>query len=158
MLSFKPAFAFSFFTFIKKLFNSSPLFCGLGDIICVSEVIAVSSGILIPACALSNPAFHMMYSAYKLNKQGDNIQTIHSFPSLEPVCCSMPSSDCCFLTCIKVSQEAGQVVWSSHLFQNFPQYVVIHTVKGFSRVSEAEVDVFLEFFFLFSLIQWMLAI
>ena len=48
------------------------------------------------------------------------------------------------LTCIQVSQEAGQVVWYSHLSQNFPQFIVIHTVKGFGIVSEAEVDVFLE--------------
>ena len=52
---------------------------------------------------------------------------------------------CCSLICIKVSQEPGQVVWYSHLFKNFPQFVVIHTVKGFSVVNEAEVDVFLEF-------------
>ena len=69
---------------------------------------------------------------------------MHSFPDLEPVCCSMSSSNCCFLTCIQISQEAGQVVWYSHLFQNFPQFVVMHTVKGFSVVNEAEVDVFLE--------------
>ena len=43
----------------------------------------------------------------------------------------MSSSNCCFLTCIQISQEAGQVVWYSHLFQNFPQFVVVHTVKGF---------------------------
>ena len=54
------------------------------------------------------------------------------------------SSNCCFLTCIQISQEAGQVVWYSHLFQNFPQFVVIHTVKGFSIVNKAEIDVFLE--------------
>ena len=57
----------------------------------------------------------------------------------------MSGSNCCFLTCIQVSQEAGKVVWYSHLFKNFPQFVVIHTVKGFSVVSESEVDVFLEF-------------
>ena len=57
----------------------------------------------------------------------------------------MSGSNCCFLTCIQVSQEAGKVVWYSHLFQNFPQFVMIHTVKGFSLVNEAEVDVFLEF-------------
>ena len=55
----------------------------------------------------------------------------------------MSSSNCCFLTCIKVSQEAGQVVWYSHLFQNFPQFIVIHTVKGFGIVNKAETDVFL---------------
>ena len=56
----------------------------------------------------------------------------------------MSSSNCCFLTCIQISQEAGQVVWYSHLFQNFPQFVVIHTVKGFAVVNKAKVDVFLE--------------
>ena len=56
----------------------------------------------------------------------------------------MSSSNCCFLTCIQVSQEAGQVVWYSHLFQNCPQFIVIHTVKGFDIVNKAEIDVFLE--------------
>ena len=66
-------------------------------------------------------AFSMMYSTYKLNKEGDNIHTAlpYSFPDLEPVCCSISSSNCCFLTCIQISQEAGQVFWYSHLFQNF---------------------------------------
>ena len=50
-----------------------------------------------------------------------------------------------FLTCIQISQEADKVVWYSHLFKNFPRFVVIHTVKGFSIVNKAEVDVFLEF-------------
>ena len=70
---------------------------------------------------------------------------MYSFPNLEPVCCSMSSSNCCFLACVQISQKAGKVVWYSHLFKNFPQFVVIHTVKGFSRVSEAVVDVLLEF-------------
>ena len=70
---------------------------------------------------------------------------MYSFPSLELVHCSMSGSNCYFLTCIQVSQEAGQVVWNSHLFKNFPQFVVIHTVKGFRTVNEAEADVFLEF-------------
>ena len=56
----------------------------------------------------------------------------------------MSSSNCCFLTCIQISQEAGQVVWYSHLFQNFPQFIVIYTVKGFGTVNKAEIDVFLE--------------
>ena len=54
---------------------------------------------------------------------------MYPFPNLEQVYCSMSSSNCCFLTCIQISQEAGRVVWYSHLFQNFPQFVVIHTVK-----------------------------
>ena len=56
----------------------------------------------------------------------------------------MFSSNCCFLTCIQVSQGAGQVVWYFHLFQNFPQFIVIHTVEGFGIVNKAEIDVFLE--------------
>src|SRR5574340_928206 len=56
----------------------------------------------------------------------------------------MSTSNCCFLTCIQVSQEADQVVWYFHLFQNFPQFIVIHTVKGFGIVNKAEIDVFLE--------------
>ena len=56
----------------------------------------------------------------------------------------MSSSNCCFLTCIQVSQETGQVVWYSHLFQNCPQFIVIHAVKGFGIVNKAEIDAFLE--------------
>ena len=67
-----------------------------------------------------------------------------SFPNLEPICCSMSSSNCCFLTYIQISQEACKIVWYSHLFKNFPQFVVIHTMKGFGVVSEVEVDGFLE--------------
>ena len=74
--------------------------------------------------------------------------TIHSLDvlisQLEPVCCSVSGSNYCFLTCKQVSQEAGKVVWYSHLLKNFPQFVVIHIVKGFSVVNEAKVDVLLE--------------
>ena len=70
---------------------------------------------------------------------------MYYFPSLEPVCCSMSSSNCCFLTCIRISQKTGQVVWYSHLFQNFLQFVVIHRVKSFGIVNEAEVDIFMKF-------------
>ena len=92
----------------------------------------------------------MIYSAYKLNKHCDNIQP-YSFPDLEPVCCSIPSSNCCFLTCIQISLESGQVVWYPHLFKNFPQFTVIHTVKGFGIVNKPEVDVFSGTLLLF---QW----
>ena len=74
---------------------------------------------------------------------------MYSFPDLEPVCCPMSSSNCCFLTCIYIAQEAGQVVWYSYLLKNFPQFVVIHTVKGVGIVNKAEADVFLELFCLF---------
>ena len=69
-----------------------------------------------------------------------------SFPNFEPDCCSMPGSNCCFSTCIQVSQEAGKVVWYSHFFKSFPLFVVIYTFKGFHVVNKAELDVFLEFF------------
>ena len=82
---------------------------------------------------------------------------MYCFTYLEPVCCSMSSSNCCFLTCIQVSPETGRVVWYSHLFQNFPQFIVIHTVKGFVIVNKAEIDIFLKSL-AFSMIQRMLAI
>ena len=96
MLSFKPNFSLSSFTFIKRLFSSSSLSAINGGVICISEVIDVfpswlmffpvdsqdcwfsESTILIPAFTSSSLAFHMMYSAYKLSKQGDNIQPWHS--------------------------------------------------------------------------------
>ena len=56
----------------------------------------------------------------------------------------MSSSNSCFLTCIQISQEAGQVVWYSHLFLDFPQFIVIHIVKGFGIVNKVDIDVFLE--------------
>ena len=72
---------------------------------------------------------------------------MYYFSNLEPVHCSMSCSNCCFLTYIQVFQEAGKVVWYSHFFKNFPQFVVIHTVKDFSIVNEAELHFF---FFEFS--------
>ena len=62
----------------------------------------------------------------------------------------MSLSNCCFLTCIQISQEAGQVVWYSHLLKNFLQFVVIHTVKGFGIINKAEMDDFLELSCFFS--------
>ena len=70
---------------------------------------------------------------------------MYSFPYFELVRCSISRSNCCFLTYIQVFQEAGKVVWYFYLLKNFPQFVVFRTVKGFSILEEAEVDVFLEF-------------
>ena len=56
----------------------------------------------------------------------------------------MSGSNCCFLICIQISQKAGKVLWYFHVVKKFSQFVVIHTVKGFSVVKE-KVDVFLEF-------------
>ena len=75
---------------------------------------------------------------------------MHSFSYLELVCCSVLGSNRCFLTCIQISQEAGQVVWYSHLFKNVTQFVMIHTVKAFVVVNKAEVDVFLKLSCFFS--------
>ena len=142
MLSFKPTFSLSSFTFIKRLFSSS-----------LSAVRVVSSAylrllifllaILISACASSSPAFHMMYSAYKLNKQGDNIQPWRTLPiwnqSVVP---------CPVLTV--VSWPAYRVLKRPVRWSGIPisfrifQFIVIHTVKGFGIVNKAEIDVFLE--------------
>ena len=69
---------------------------------------------------------------------------MYSFLNFEPVHFSMSGSNCCFLICIQVSQMAGKVVLCFHLLKRFPQFVVIHIVKGFSTVNKAEVDIFLE--------------
>ena len=144
MLSFKPAFSLSSFTLIKRLFSSSPL----------SAIRVVSSAylrlfiflpaILIPAYASSSPACHMMYFAYKLNKQGDNMQ---------PWCAPFPIWNQSVIPCpvlIVASWPAyrflrRQVRWSDiPISLRIFQFVLIHTVKGFSIVNE-EVYVFLEF-------------
>ena len=101
MLSFKPTFLLSSFTFIKRLFSSSSLSAIRVVLSAYLRLLIFHPVILIPACASSSPAFLMMDCAYKLNKQGDNIQPwLTPFPYLEPVCCSMSSSNCCLLTCI----------------------------------------------------------
>ena len=83
-----------------------------------------------------------MFSAHKLNKQFENIQ-----PWCTPFHIWNQSIVPCpvlILTCKRIFQEAGQVVWYAHLFQNFPQFIVIHTVKGFEVVNKVKVDVFLQ--------------
>ena len=97
-------------TFFKRLFSSSSLSAVRVVSSAYLRLLIFLPAILTPVCASSSPAFFMMYSAYKLNKQGDNIQPWHT-PF--PICCSMSSSNCCFLTCIQISQEADQVVWYS---------------------------------------------
>ena len=115
MLSFKPTFSLSSFTFIKRLFSSS-LSAVKGGVICITKVIDILLAVLIPACASSSPAFLMMYSASKLNKQVDDTQPWRTpFPIWNQSV--VPCLFCCFLTCVQLSQEADQVVWYSHLFQ-----------------------------------------
>ena len=138
MLDFKPTFSPSCFTFIKRLFSSL-----LSAIRVMSSaylrLLIFLLAILSPAYSSSSLAFLIMYSAYKLNKQGDSIQfwCMYFFPNLEPVCCSMSSSNMSLAT--QVSQDVGTVVWYSHLFKNFPEFVVAHTVKGLGIVNKADV-------------------
>ena len=78
---------------------------------------------------------------------------MYSFPCLEPACCSMSISNCCFLTWTQISQEAGQVIWYSHLFQNFLEFVVVHTVKGLItswQIDEETMERVTDFIFLSS--------
>ena len=99
--------------------------------------------VLIPVCASSSPAFHMMYSVYKLNKQGDNIQPWRTpFPVWNQ---SVVPCPVLLLLDLHTEFSGGRTgVWSSRLLKNLPQFVMIHTVKGFGLVNKAEVDVFLE--------------
>ena len=132
MLSFKPTFSLSSFTFIKRLFISSSL----------SAIRVVSSeylrlliflpAILSPACASSSPAFLRMYAAYKLNKHGDNIQ-----PWCTPFhICNQSVVPCSVLTVASYRFLKRQVQWSGIpiSFIIF-QFVLIHTVKGFDIVN-----------------------
>ena len=121
LLNFKPTFSLSSFTFIKRFFSSSSLSAIKVVPSVYLRLLIFLLAILIPACASPSLAFHMIHSAHKLNKHGDNIQPWQTL-FLEPVYCSMSNSNCCFLTCLQISQEAGKVVWSSYLFNNFPQF------------------------------------
>ena len=86
-----------------------------------------------------------MYSAYKLNKQGDSIQPWRiPFPIWNQSVVPCPVLTVASWPAYKFLKEADQVVWYSHLFQSFPQFIVIHTVKGLGIVNKAEIDVFLE--------------
>ena len=149
MLSFKLAFSLIFDFYIKRLFSSSSL----------SAIRVVSStylrllvfllAILIPACASSSPEFHKMYSTYNLNKQGDNILPWYTpFPIWNQYIVPCPVLTVASWQAYRFVRR--QVRWSGilslriHLFKNFPQFVVIHTVKGFGVINKAEVHVFLE--------------
>ena len=146
MLSSKLTFSLSSFTFYSRLFSISSRSVIRVVSSAYQRLLIFLPAVLIPACASSSPTFLMMYSTYKLQYTA----LTYSFSYLEPVCCSMSSSNCCFLTYIQVSQEAGQVTtWYSHLLKNFPQFIVIHTVKGFGIVNKAEIDVFLKLSYFF---------
>ena len=86
-----------------------------------------------------------MLSVYVKQTGWQQTALLYSFLNLEPISCPIQGSNCCFLTHIQVSQEKGNMVWYYHVFKSFPQFVMIHTVKGFSVVYETVLDVFLEF-------------
>ena len=117
MWNFKPAFSLPFFTLIKRLFSSSTL----SAIRVVSFaylkllIFLLIQGELIQACVSSSLAFHMMHSAYKLNKQGDYLTLRYSFPNFETSQLFHVQSNYGFLTYIQVSQETGKVLWYFHL-------------------------------------------
>ena len=137
---------------MKRLFSSSSL-CVISVVLSAYlRLLIFLPAILVPACASFSPTCHMMYSSYKLNKQSDNIQPWHNPFTI------WNGFNCCFLTCIQISQGAGKVVWYSHHLKKIPQFSVIYTVKGFGIVNKAEVDVFLELACVFQQIQQMLAI
>ena len=145
MLCFKPAFSFSSFILIKRLFSfssSSPI------IVVSSEYLRLFlPAILIPACTSSSLAFHMMYSNHLilchslLLLKGDSIQ---------PLCMSPPILNqsaflCLVLLLLDLNADFSGGRQGIPISENFPQFVVIHTVKGFSVVNEAEINVFLGF-------------
>ena len=145
MLSFKPTFSLSSFTFIKWVFSSSSMSAIRMGSSAYLKLLIFLLAILIQAFASYNPAFLMMYSAYRLNKQGDNIQPWHTpFPvwnqSVVP-CLVLTVASLPAYSFLKRQVRSFDIPISLRIFQ----FVVIHMIKGFSIVSEAEVDVFLEF-------------
>jgi len=123
------------------------------DLICISNVVDISPSNLDSSLwVISHDVLFIEFKLAKWKYAG----LLYSFPNFSPIRCSMSSSNCCFLCCIQISQETGKVVLYSHHFKNFPEFVVIHTVKGFSVVNE--VDGFLEFLCFSPMIQWTFAI
>ena len=101
--------------------------------------------IFIPACNSSSMAFLMMCSVYRLSKQGYSRQPCRTPFSISNQSVVPYRVLTCFLTCIKVSQETDKIVWYSHFFKSFPQFIMIHTIKGFGVIDETEIDILLEF-------------
>ena len=141
MLSFKPTFSFFSFTFIQRFFSSSLLSAIRLLSSAYLRLLIFLPAILSPVYASSSLAFLMMYSAYKLNKQGDNIQPWHTpFPIWNQSV--FPRSVLTVASWPAYRFHKRQVRYS-HLLNNFPEFVVIHRVKSFGIVNKAEVDIFL---------------
>ena len=150
MLSFKPTFSLSSFSFINRLFNSSHSAIRVVSSAYLRLLIFLPA-ILIPACASFSPAFYMMYSAYKLNKQSDNIQHwCTPFPTWNQSVPTWNQSVFPSPVLTVASWHAyrflkRQVRWSGiPISKNFPQFIVILIVEGFGIVNKADIDVFLE--------------
>ena len=112
-------------------------------------VVIFSPAILIPTCDLSSPAFHMTYSAYKLNRQGANIQPLYNaFPIWNQS--AFPCSVLTVVSWLAYRFLRRQVRWSGiPISVSFTQFVVIHRVKGFCMVNKVEVGVSLEISYFF---------
>ena len=138
------------FTFIKRLFSSSSLSAIRMVLSTYLRLLIIFPAILIPACASSSLAFLMMYSAYKLNKRGDTIQPWHTpFPIWNQSVVPYPVLSVASWPAYRFLKK--QVRWSgSPISFRIFQFIVIHTVKGFSIVNKAEIDVFLELSCFFS--------
>ena len=143
MLSFKPAFSFYSFTSIKRLFSSSSLSAIRVVPSAYLRLLIFLPAILIPACASSSPAFLMMYSAYKLNKQSDNIQPWRTPFPIWNQCVPCPVLTVASWPAYRFLRRQVRLSGTC-ISKNFPEFVVVHTVKGFGIVNKAEVDIFVE--------------
>ena len=158
MLSFKPAFSLSSFTFLKRLFSSSLLSAIRVVSSAYLRLLIFLPAFLIPACASSSLAFCIMYSRYKLNKQGDNIQPWRTpFPIWNQSVVPCPVLTVASWPAYRFLRR--QVRWSGITISlRIFKIVVIHTVKGFGVVNKAEVDVFFWNSLAFLMVQQMSAI
>ena len=139
-VEFKPDVSLSSFSFMKRLFISCSIYA-MRVVSSALRLLILHTATLIPACASSSWAFGMMYSAYNLNKWGDSIQHLPT-----PFLSVVPCSGLTVASWPAYRFLRRQVRWSGiPISVSFIQFVVIHTVKGFSMVNKAEVGVFLEF-------------
>ena len=144
MLSFKPTFSLSSFTFIETFYFLFT-FCHKGGVICITVVIDISPVSLDSSlCFFQSSVSHDVF-CIEVKRQGDNIQPRRTpFPIWNQSV--VPCSVLTVASWPAYRFLKRQVRWSGipHLFHNFPQFIVIHTVKGFGIVNKAEIDVFLE--------------
>ena len=142
MLRFKPTFSFSSFTFVKRLFSSSLLSAIRVVSFVYLRLLIFLPAILIPACVSSSPAFHMIYSTYNLNKQGDNTQHwCTPFPVWNQSVVPCPVLTVASWPAYRFLRR--QVRWSGTPI-SLRILVCCEPVNGLGSINKAEVDVFLE--------------